>query len=571
MMVQATRGHCGQTPPSEGDCASGERGSWVASKHALYTVDDCAAMCLRVCQRCSFVSFSGANDDCSWYRHCTRPGQMAFGGSKYLTRQARLLGGDAKAVVRVAHGPVAHTTRWERLRRRCASAGRPTSHPPEPATRPAGASAPLRLAIATLLVPNPFNPCLHGIGCALLPWCESARRLQAALRAHPGVTTVDLLVVHAPSRGNTTLPSAQPSKLCRLSLETERLDERDCPGMRRLLPTRAMRVASRAHASRVIASGVMSYHPAYVQRHETTLWKWELLRLGHRYDAVLHTDVDTDILPSPGPSAAQVAAEWVRELPPLVARSRRGRLRLLGFADITTPLNAGLYWVFPPDDAGAFYREGLSVLSAPWNASYGWARAGTPAHLFADTPMRAANGRPLAAQDLRASNYADWTKVDSGDLDQGFLLYMTQAHTRPSVGAYVSRSDLSHRVVHYVGGREKPWIRALHYVPPLAADAACGRMLEMRNRSSALHGPQHSLHSDLKQVQGRAWESLMRHAYLRGAGLDRVDLPTSPCGNAFRAAASELAGLDRMACCGAFGRQDPPYEGSAGRIPLMVF
>ena len=134
-----------------------------------------------------------------------------------------------------------------------------------------------------------------------------------------------------------------------------------------------------------------------------------------RYDAVLHTDLDTDVLPRFSPSPHALAAEWAVELTKLVsaanstsggaraldgassdvwggashdsAAAAREPLRMLGYADVTTPYNGGMFLVLPPNDGGALYREGLQVLGAPWNATHGWELAGTPSHLFAHTPM----------------------------------------------------------------------------------------------------------------------------------------------------------------------------------------
>ena len=136
----------------------------------------------------------------------------------------------------------------------------------------------LRIAIATLLVLNEGSPC-GGSGCALLPWCASARRLQRELYQHAALS-VTLLAVHAnrndaPTEG----PATETCEHSLLSRATERLDPHDCPGLQLVRPTQRMMRLSRAHAARVIASGVMSYHPAKIRGMWPTLWKWELTRL----------------------------------------------------------------------------------------------------------------------------------------------------------------------------------------------------------------------------------------------------------------------------------------------------
>lgn len=155
---------------------------------------------------------------------------------------------------------------------------------PTSSTRHAG----LRVGIATLFSPNEQNPCVYGIGCAFLPWCMAARTLQSGLLAHPQFMRVDILVVHNNRRANATKPAppqpaGQPGTVCRLSDATEQLDVRDCPGVRLLTPTPAMRKVSLAHAKRVIGGGVMSYNQEYIERGYVFLWKWELFRLGRRY------------------------------------------------------------------------------------------------------------------------------------------------------------------------------------------------------------------------------------------------------------------------------------------------
>eukprot|EP00900_Chrysochromulina_parva_P001983 jgi/Chrpa1/11786/Chrysochromulina_OHIO_Genome00019391-RA len=414
----------------------------------------------------------------------------------------------------------------------------------------------------------------------------AARTLQSGLLAHPQFMRVDILVVHNNRRANATKPAppqpaGQPGTVCRLSDATEQLDVRDCPGVRLLTPTPAMRKVSLAHAKRVIGGGVMSYNQEYIERGYVFLWKWELFRLGRRYDAVLHTDLDTDVLPRFSPSPHALAAEWAVELTKLVsaanstsggaraldgassdvwggashdsAAAAREPLRMLGYADVTTPYNGGMFLVLPPNDGGALYREGLQVLGAPWNATHGWELAGTPSHLFAHTPMVAADGAVLNRHHP-AARYHDWTGIDSGDLDQGFLLYMLQHRHR--AGAYVSRSaQSSHRVIHYVSGTAKPWLRILNYVPPERSEGACARIGT---------SPESTASSSEKRARALGWETLQRHAFLRASGLDdTAALPATACGRAFRVALREMNAhaLNRSACCAAFAR--------LGNVPLM--
>ena len=72
---------------------------------------------------------------------------------------------------------------------------------------------------------------------------------------------------------------------------------------------------------------------------EPTIAKWELLRLGDRFDGILFSDIDVDVLP-PSVGLQPLVREWTTRLPRLVARARaRGTgmqrpLHLLGFADV---------------------------------------------------------------------------------------------------------------------------------------------------------------------------------------------------------------------------------------------
>ena len=100
-----------------------------------------------------------------------------------------------------------------------------------------------------------------------------------------------------------------------------------------------MHQAAHYHVRRGIHSGIMSYNSAYMRRMEPTIFKWELMRLGSKYDAILFSDIDVDLLPS-AVDTAMAANEWMVRLPrvfaharerqpPLHARSGRPTLLLL--------------------------------------------------------------------------------------------------------------------------------------------------------------------------------------------------------------------------------------------------
>ena len=66
-----------------------------------------------------------------------------------------------------------------------------------PASRSTKRAPAARIGIATMLAPNDQDPCMHGMGCALLPWCASAQRLRDALTRSPtlAAVSVDILLV----------------------------------------------------------------------------------------------------------------------------------------------------------------------------------------------------------------------------------------------------------------------------------------------------------------------------------------------------------------------------------------
>ena len=88
--------------------------------------------------------------------------------------------------------------------------------------------------------------------------------------------------------------------------------------------------------------------------------------------------------------------------------------------------------------------------------------SGLPADVFAGKPLRRADGEPMRERDgslrsIDARSWRDWTTIECGDLEQGFLLYMGWAAT--SGGAFVSGGEWS----------PQPTARALTtYVPYMA-------------------------------------------------------------------------------------------------------
>ena len=153
------------------------------------------------------------------------------------------------------------------------------------------AAAATRIAIATMLAPNDQDPCKHGMGCALLPWCASAQRLRDAITRSPTLAAVrvDFLLVLGDKAKFTKQDSltrrhrhdTTSGTICLMSNATEELDTRDCPGVRQIHAGVQLRRAVQLHEDRVIRSGVMSYNPAYMRRMSKVLFKWEPVSYTH--------------------------------------------------------------------------------------------------------------------------------------------------------------------------------------------------------------------------------------------------------------------------------------------------
>ena len=399
-----------------------------------------------------------------------------------------------------------------------------------------------------MLAPNGQDPCGHGIGCALLPWCASARRLRAAVSRSPALAAarIDLLLVIGKQedgalaqsgRARRTHPQHSPAdRVCLLSNSTEELDERDCPGVRLIHASTQLRRAVQLHVDRVVASGVMSYNPTYMHRMGKVLYKWELMRQTE-YDAIVFADLDVDLMPAfggSGESSEEVGREWAARLPELVGAARHPTLpfHLLGYGDLTSPWVAGLFWVFPPVEGPALYWEGVRVLRAPWNATHGFNRSGTPHELWGRSTVRFADGTAGGPLLHRHIFGAGWQNIDGGDLEQGLVLHMLW-HRSPQRGVFVNpRRRPAHRPAHYVRSPRKPWLRALSY--KAVPEGSC------------------------------EYEDKMRHYYLAQlARLPLVQSPTTACAQGYEKAWEELR--TRLKCDAA------QIGGPGGHDRLSIF
>eukprot|EP00966_Prymnesium_polylepis_P303366 7007354-Prymnesium_polylepis.1 len=279
----------------------------------------------------------------------------------------------------------------------------------------------IRLALATLFVPN--DAC-SGMRCGLLAWCSGAKRLRAAM---PESWEVSLLAVHI-KPGRSPPPKAYwcpGGATGRLPPGADQVDPQDCPDLRLIAPSAALRHAVRDFMTRRQAQILAETQRgpkaavAWNDRMGTTLYKWELMAQGSAYDAVLFTDLDVELLP-PWLDVGVVAGEWVRYLSDLVGRSREAQdkkaarrgagqeggatrpaaaatdparplVRMVASPDWSSPVNAGLMLLLPPP-SHAMFKRGLEVLYAPFNTTHGWNLTGTPLQLFGTRKLRKVDG-----------------------------------------------------------------------------------------------------------------------------------------------------------------------------------
>ena len=148
---------------------------------------------------------------------------------------------------------------------------------------------------------------------------------------------------------------------------------------------------------------------------------------------------DVDLLPS-RVDAEMVGRLWAEQLPALVsptAHSRRlqqqpprangrpsGPIHLVGSADWSSPINAGVLLLVP---SRRLYQDGLAVLETSFDPERGWNATGSPLELLGNTTLRHLDGSVLMHQGAPA--WVDdraWTFAGA-DIDQGFLVYMLLA------------------------------------------------------------------------------------------------------------------------------------------------
>lgn len=334
-------------------------------------------------------------------------------------------------------------------------------------SRASGTITPIRLAIATLFIPN--DAC-SGMRCGLLAWCSGARRLRAAM---PDTWSVRLVALTTPQRAARGPPpkaewcGGGSGAIGRLPTEGDALDLDDCPELRLITPSPALHRAVRDFMARRQAQLKHRRAVAWNNRMGTTLYKWELMAHGSMYDALLFSDLDVELLP-PWLNPAAVAAEWSHHLVDLVGRTKREHargeqqqhqplVRMVASPDWSSPVNAGLMLLLPPPHRALFQR-GLHVLGAPFNTSHGFNLSGTPLQLFGWRKLHRTDGTVLMHAGAPATiDNQNWDFVGA-DVDQGFLLYML--HQEYELAFYPTPRG-AHWVRHFWGGGPKPWHRIL--------------------------------------------------------------------------------------------------------------
>lgn len=125
----------------------------------------------------------------------------------------------------------------------------------------------------------------------------------------------------------------------------------DCPELKLIAPSEALKAAVRDFITR--RQGQIAHQrksQVFTEKYGVTLYKWELMALGNRYDAILFSDLDVDLLPRDIRVPA-VRADWESMLPSLLERKSTPShangeymqgVRLISNPDWSSPVNAGL-------------------------------------------------------------------------------------------------------------------------------------------------------------------------------------------------------------------------------------
>ena len=519
-------GFCAETVDGDnGDCETGDRGSWMAAASSVRTIDECASMCAG-CRRCNYVSFSLALNDCSWHHTCRLDGLRTdvSGFESTAVPAAVKRNGTARGWSRVPRPPLQTSSvpglcgitwragdcdagssgtasnrigslaeceafcrdrcgrcafvSFSRMARDCSwfsrcdldnlrrpppmfpdyltSQLKPASLTPPPlplaSLAAVGGGAPLRVALMTAAVGSPMR-------CALVQWCQGAKRLGATFERLGW--TYEVVIINQDEASE-----AQQQR------QQQRTDgdapvTADCPGAKVMrvpidLATALDGCTERWKSERdaIVAKETRHSYDANIrttrlrqggaQHLRRNFYKWVGFRLD--YDAVFVADVDIDLLPHEQ-NPDSVGRLWEERLPKLLALS--GTVYAVGNPDHSAPLNNGLFVALP---SKALYEDGLAVLrSCRFNFSHGWDHVGPPRSLGLDFQhldgTHASDMGGFVVETFKFLKVNNWDFLD-GRAGQGFFWYMLCVRHR--VCRY-SRWSGPHKPMHWWGGGEKAW------------------------------------------------------------------------------------------------------------------
>ena len=447
-------GYCSLMGKGLGDCDHDSQGSFLGA----HTLDECAAECRR-CAGCHYLSvkFGGAamarseNSSsnataaprmkprvhpphwwpCRWYRWCDlsdlrQTARDAEG--RYLTMQMN----PQKAPLARAAPPRA--LRAESLHHEGWGAAPPEGE----GGVHVNSTRAIRLALVTLAVQHKDG---YDMTCALLQWCQNARRLERVLPRHWHVAR---LVI---GTGNDDWIA--PSAGCAMTVVRAEASFEAAAG------ACAAHLTNTSDQFAAARGQVYGYIHKYSYFKKANLLKWMLFSLVP-YDVILFADADVEIMPI-AEASAETAGLWVLAVTRLLSHEAA---LLVADPDRQAPLNTG-YMFLRPDHA--LYADGLRVVTrCLFNRSVGWDHVGRPVTSFASVQPLSLHSEAVerAASLLRAqallrrtgawrTNSWDFT---SADCDQGFFFYML--YLRHRRGAYATTP----RAVREDGG-DRPFAR----------------------------------------------------------------------------------------------------------------
>lgn len=427
-----------------GDCAVDEQGSWPGALNVTQCISRCAQ-----CARCNYLSMrlshpSLADEEsklrakrmhapawwrCRWYHACdmddlrqtpasSRGGYITIKAMQTSTTESRapvaiiakqgdLGGGGVETALGGSLG---------------VGEGRGVGGGVE-------GGGGVKLALVTVATNAPRLKFGYSVKCALLQWCQSARRLQRVL---PASWRVRRLVIGSLKEASWLNSSAG----CQLQLiepERELLDAAQACATRLATSSRAF----------IAAEGRVS---GYV--HDSTMFKQlnnlklHLLALA-AYDVVCFADADVELMPYAEGSVAATSRAWVRVITNLL---QDASVALLGNPDGQSPLNTGVMLLKPN---ATLFADGVGVLRrCQFNRTHGWDHVGRPSSLRVEPMLLrahvgAANVGTVGAMRLhearrwlqRTKAYRhDFWDFTSADCDQGLFFYLL--FVRHRVGAF---------------------------------------------------------------------------------------------------------------------------------------